>query len=64
MTGTIGEGPAHASGTIDGGGMRGCVGAYSGSDGQNVCGSVNLPVTAPVPPLPAPVVPNAAPSSP
>jgi len=62
MTGSIGEGPAHASGTIDGAGMRGCIGAYNSTGGKNICGSLNLPVTVPVPPLPAPVVPNAAPS--
>jgi hypothetical protein len=65
MTGSIGEGPAHASGTIDGAGMRGCMGAYGPTGrGSNICGSVNSPVTAPVPPLPAPVVPDAAPTSP
>jgi hypothetical protein len=64
MTGAIGEGPLHASGTIDGAGMRGCMGAYGSSgQGSNICGAANSPVTAPVPPLPAPVVPDAAPPS-
>ncbi len=64
MTGAIGEGPLHANGTVDGAGMRGCLGSYSDQAGMNVCGSANLPVTAPVPPLPAPVVPNVVSSSP
>ena len=41
------------------------IGVYDpASPGSNVCGALNLPVTAPVPPLPAPVVPNAVPSTP
>jgi hypothetical protein len=63
MTGAIGEGPLHASGTVDGAGMRGCMGAYSPSgQGSNICGAANSPATAPVPALPAPVLPDAAPA--
>lgn len=62
MSGQVGEGPVHAGGTIDGQGVRGCAGVYDATSGQNTCGAVNLPVELPVPPLPAPVVPDVAPS--
>lgn len=58
MTGSAGLGPIHTGGTIDDGGIRGCFGVYDQQAGQWICGSANLPVSLPLPNLPAPVIPD------